>query len=253
MGFLQGVHTLDDEIEHATNPRLSGYAVKTGSYSLERHLIGGKRLVPGCWVNGKTVYGDIRIGSSAWATYTRPVFAYLSAVDTLRLNGLSNQRHAITFAQGHSKQFIREVDAPYSVSSAIERVNILSSLHTGFVDDIAWGAPNDNRLTLLLPGSGVFAIYQMNLVYAHCATSAGQLSKAFRTSKTLATQGRTDLYFLSAISTAVYVAVADAAATPPIAWDALQRKVLTEGYEVECNAGAWSFDFSASQKIHYKY
>ena len=57
MGFLQGVHTLDDEIEHATNPRLSGYAVKTGSYSLERHLIGGKRLAPGCWVNGKTVYG----------------------------------------------------------------------------------------------------------------------------------------------------------------------------------------------------
>ena len=51
----------------------------------------------------------------------------------------------------------------------------------------------------------------------------------------------------------MYVAVADAAATPPIAWDALQRKVLTEGYEVECNAGAWSFDFSASQKIHYKY
>lgn len=246
---------MDDEIDSVKNPKINGFAVKTGSYAIERNLVGGSRLAPGCWVNGKTVYGNIQIGPQAWATYTRPVFAYLAPVDTLRLNGLKNQRHDITFFQGHNKQFIREVDAAYVVAPTIERVNILSGIHTGFADDIAWGAPRDHRVTLMLPGSGVFALYQMNLVYAHCALAAGAgAGSAFRTRKLRVRAGADgDLCFLSAISTAVYAAVPDALATQPLAWDALQRTVLTEGHDVERNAGVWSFDFSASDRIHYKY
>lgn len=247
---------MDDYIKHATHTMLHGHAVKTGSYRVERHLVGGTRLAPGCWVTGKTVSGKIQIGSKHWPAFTRPVFAYLAPIDTLRLSGRSNQRHDVTFNKGHSKQFMREVDATYSLSSAIERVNILSSLHTGFSDDDAWGAPGDQRVSLLLPGSGVFALYQMNLVYAHCVPGAGaETGKVFRT-RTLQARGspaKPDLYYLSSICTTVYAAVPDAAATPPITWEALQRLVLIDGYDAARNAGAWAFDFSANENIHCKY
>lgn len=57
---------------------------KRGSYEIDNYLLGepGQVLNPGCWVRGRTIYGDMYIWNQNWGTYSVPVFAYLEHVQT---------------------------------------------------------------------------------------------------------------------------------------------------------------------------
>ncbi|WP_223623103.1 hypothetical protein [Pseudomonas monteilii] len=52
---------------------------KRSSYEIDNYLLGesGQVLKPGCWVRGRTIYGDMWVWNQSWGTYSVPVFAYL--------------------------------------------------------------------------------------------------------------------------------------------------------------------------------
>nr|4MKQ_A Chain A, MONALYSIN [Pseudomonas entomophila L48]4MKQ_B Chain B, MONALYSIN [Pseudomonas entomophila L48] len=105
-----------------------------------------------------------------------------------------------------------------------------------------------------ISGSGTFVIYQVVLVYAHNATSAGrQNANAFAYSKTQAVGSRVDLYYLSAITQRKRVIVPSSNAVTPLDWDTVQRNVLMENYNPGSNSGHFSFDWSAYNDPHRRY
>ncbi|MDD2050116.1 monalysin family beta-barrel pore-forming toxin [Pseudomonas putida] len=229
------------------------WPLKKGNHTIERHLLAGKHLNLACWVDGQTVYGDVKIAGQAWGTYTRPVFAYLVAVETLNY-AAGAPSPLVAFGKGHSKAFRWDVDAEYAVQPAIDRVNKLSNLRTGYIDPVAWGDPGSSSEAVSLAASGSFAVYQVHLVYANCATSAGvALDSAFKVSRQRVVKDRVDLIYLSSIATRQHVAVCNEKALLPLTWQSIQRHVLIDGYEPVLNAGRWAFDFSAYNKVQQRY
>jgi len=229
------------------------WPLKKGNHNIERYLLAGKHLNLACWVDGQTVYGDVTIAGQAWGTYTRPVFAYLAAVETLNYSAGAPSPQ-VAFGEGHSKVFRWDVDAEYSVQPAIDRVNKLSNLRTGYIDSVAWGDPGSSKVSVSLATTGNFAVYQLHLVYAHCATSAGKaLETVFKVSRQRALKDRVDLIYLSYLATRQYVAVCNEKALLPLTWQSVQRHVLIDGYEPASNTGCWAFDFSAYNKVHQRY
>lgn len=244
-----------DKVAESLQPiRIEDLPIKRGGHAIERYLIGGRALNSGCWIKGKTVYGDVSIGGKAWGTYTRPVFAYLEPLEVIDYSREWNKPPLASFAVGHSARFIRETGVSYSVSPAIERVNALSSLFTGYTGGLSWGAPGVRKVPVVPCESGSYIIYQLYLVYAHCATSAGEThASAFRTSKRLTTGGRDDLFYLSAISTQQHIVKPIDKSIPPLNWEDVQREVLLNGYETSSNTGKWAFDYSVFDYRNYRY
>lgn len=244
-----------DKVANDLQPlRIQDLPIKRGGRAVERYLIGGATLSAGCWVNGKTVYGDVAIDGQVWGTYTRPVFAYLEPFEVLDYDTAWNKPPLLEFATGHSARFMREASVSYSVPCAIERVNSLSALFTGYNREVAWGAPGACKAPVPLHKSGSYAVYQLYLVYAHCATSAGTLQGSpFRTCLRASMSGRDDLFYLSAIATRQHIVKPVDKAIAPLVWEDIQREVLLNGYKAASNTGTWAFDYTAFDYVSYRY
>ncbi|NBA98068.1 monalysin family beta-barrel pore-forming toxin [Pseudomonas sp. R5(2019)] len=230
----------------STTPR------QTGSYEIERYLIGSDELHAGCWVDGATVYGDQFIDARKYPAYTRPVYAYLSHVDTLRRSG--GEDTVVAVAKGHAEFFSQRMTAQYKVVDGIERVNVLSEIVTGYAPNETWQPFTTQQRRLALCETMPYSIYQLYIVYAHCVTSAdAACAAAFEQFKERSQGARRDIIFLSAVATSKVVAVSSARAIRPQSWGEVQRRVLMDGYSASQNAGEWAFDFSSSKNKYRCY
>ena len=235
-------------------PAGSLYPLKRGSYELEKYLFSAPALKRGSWLAGKTIYGDVRIDHQAWSTFTRPVFAYLSYLDTFNGRGQSDSSVNAMINVGHGEAFSQGMRVDYGVAPAIDRVNTFSELSTGFEPARSWGSAAKTARTIVLTPPGRFVAYQLNLVYAHCARSAaGKLASAFAYHQQRVVGTRRDLYYLSEIATSKVVVVAAQHAIDALTWDGVQKIVLKDGYQALDNSGHWAIDFSACGRSNQCY
>ncbi|CAK15937.1 beta-barrel pore-forming toxin monalysin [Pseudomonas entomophila] len=234
--------------------RFDQYPTKKGDFAIDGYLLDYSSPKQGCWVDGITVYGDIYIGKQNWGTYTRPVFAYLQYVETISIPQNVTTTLSYQLTKGHTRSFETSVNAKYSVGANIDIVNVGSEISTGFTRSESWSTTQSFTDTTEMKGPGTFVIYQVVLVYAHNATSAGrQNANAFAYSKTQAVGSRVDLYYLSAITQRKRVIVPSSNAVTPLDWDTVQRNVLMENYNPGSNSGHFSFDWSAYNDPHRRY
>lgn len=234
-------------------PSDSRYPIKRGSYEIDNYLFAGRELQPAAWVEGRTLYGDIQIDHQAWATFSRPVFAYLSFVDTFQCFEQKSRAEAMV-SIGYGTSFRQGLRVDYRVAPAIDRVNTLSELSTGFEPRQAWSMAPAVVRTIPLRGPGKFVAYQLQLVYAHCARSAaGRLASVFHYHQQALKGKQRDLWYLSEIATSKVVVVPAQQAISALGWDAVQRIVLLEGYRAADNSGRWSMDFSACARSYQCY
>lgn len=239
-----------EEGPHAASP----YALKRGSYELEKYLFAGPSLQRASWVVGKTIYGDVRIDHRPWSTFTRPVFAYLNYVDTFHCPGPADSRVKAMITVGHGEAFSQGMRVDYGVAPAIDRINTLSELSTGFEPSRSWSGTAKVARTIALPPPGHYVAYQLNLVYAHCARSAaGSLASAFAYHQQRLLGTRRDLFYLSEIATSKIVVVPARQAIDALNWDAVQKAVLKDGYRASDNSGQWNIDFSACGRSNQCY
>lgn len=193
---------------------------------------------PGCWVDGETVYGDIYIKTQNWGTYTRPIFAYLKYVNTYTHPSGASQQYTTAQTVGLTETFTKELKASYSVGANIDLVNTGSSIETGFSKSSSWSQQTTQSWTTALQGPATFYIYQVALVYAHCATTAGKsCASSFKYQRTrVINDWRTDLYYLSSISKNDMVLLSKPLI--PLSWDQVQQYVLID------NWNTWYFDYN---------
>ncbi|WP_421546711.1 monalysin family beta-barrel pore-forming toxin [Pseudomonas sp. QD4] len=230
------------------------FPTKRGGYAIDSYLLDYSAPKQGCWVDGITVYGDIFIGKQNWGTYTRPVFAYLQYMDTISIPQQVTQTRSYQLTKGHTKTFTTSVTAKYSVGGSIGIVNVGSDISVGFSSSESWSTTQTFSESTQLTGPGTFIVYQVVLVYAHNATSAGrQNGNAFAYNKTQTVGSRLDLYYLSAITQNSTVIVESSKAIAPLDWDTVQRNVLMENYNPSSNSGHFSFDWSAYNDPHRRY
>lgn len=230
---------------------IAGFEHLEGTYQIENYIFGDhtRDVVPGCWIYGDTVYGDVQIGFQQWATYSVPVMAYLVHVSTVRVPTQVKQQQDISVVEGYSSAFSTSVETDVG-------------LGVGFVGSMAIGVKASSSSTdgihgsttrtqkIEMEGPGVFNVYQLHVAYAHCATSAGSYADFFRYAKTLARPtaedpARTDLYFMTSIATDTIVPVSSENSQPPLSWADIQEAALMQGYDPQINGGMWSIDLGA--------
>ena len=77
--------------------------------------------------------------------------------------------HRQPYQCGFSSWFYSEVVGGFKVSPGIDRVNALSGIVCGVSPRKLWAKPSTCFKDIPLSGAGHFSIYQMHMVYAHCA------------------------------------------------------------------------------------
>jgi hypothetical protein len=230
------------------------YPTKRGDYEIQTYLLDYNGPKQGCWVDGETVYGNIYIGDQNWGTYTRPVFAYLQYIDTTSIPQNVTQQYGYEETKGHTRSFEVSVSTKYSVGGAIDIVNVSSEISVGFTASEAWSTTSSASRSTTLTGPGTFVTYQIMMVYAHNATSAGRkCSGAFEYNKKSDVGGRSDLYYLSAIALDKSVVVDSSKAINPLTWNQIQQQVLMQNYNPDTNSGHFGFDWSAYSNPYRRY
>ncbi|WP_433886268.1 monalysin family beta-barrel pore-forming toxin [Pseudomonas vranovensis] len=230
--------------ESQSYPRLSG------SYDIDRYLVGEAQLKTACWVRGQTVYGDIMLMGEKRKAYTVPVMAQLVHVDTIRLPSNVEQQHDVQISKGMSRSFSASVQASFSISSGAGLVNATSELQVGFSVEETWASSTSERQALLLKGPGTFFIYQVHLIYAHVAIGAAPSVKdAFEFHRV----HDDNLYFFSSVATKTIVPVSKEDAIRPLSWREVNHIGLVEGYDPEFNSGRWAIVYAARDNAHQRY
>lgn len=197
-----------------------------------------------CWLVGDTYYGDIYIKSQNWGTYTRPIFAYLDYVGRYPVAEHATLKHSFSQTRGFTQSFTETISVGYSVSANIDIVNVSSSIEVGFEASQAWSESTTESWETTLQGPGTFYTYQIVLVYAHNATSAGnQCASYFPYHRTQQVGSRNDLYYLSAIAKNDMLTITQP--VTPLTWNQVQQYVLFDHW------GQWLFDWSAYDNHRY--
>jgi len=228
---------------------IAQYPLKRGSYDIEQYLMGDE-LKAGCWIDGDTAYGDVHCGNQDWATYTRPVFAYLQHVATVRSNVQTEHEREVVVCEGFSKSFSKGVQFTVGFSADFGPVNVGAELSSMFSVTETISRSESIKRALKVKGEGTVMVYQVHLVYAHHLTSAGVLSGqipyslfsgAFDKDGRLM---REDLTLLSSVVCDQLVPVRLEKSIKPLTWKEVNQAVLFKQYEQEPGARRWTFDFS---------
>ncbi|KJK18524.1 monalysin family beta-barrel pore-forming toxin [Pseudomonas sp. 2(2015)] len=226
-----------------------GFPLKSGSYEIERYLIGDRNFNRGCWVSGQSIYGEVSFKGRKWPTISRPVFAYLAYVDTRVIQATGNQSLEVSAAQGHHLWFFKGTAKDCSVAPAIDQVNAFSNLQTGMDSEQAWAPARPHKQSLLVPGSTTYLVYQVALVYAHRVFAAADTIGGLFSSNhacVVSTGGKNDLILLSSVATSRLCAREQVqGAQPPLSRDDLFKLILLDNYSTAGDARAWSFDMDA--------
>ncbi|MBH3430830.1 monalysin family beta-barrel pore-forming toxin [Pseudomonas alkylphenolica] len=225
------------------------YPLKRGSYEIEQYLIGDE-LKAGCWIDGDTKYGDVHCGNQNWTTYTRPVFAYLQHVATIRSNVQTEHEREVVVCEGFSRNFSKSVQFSVGFSADFGAVNVGAELSAMFSATETISSSESIKRTLKVKGEGTIMVYQVHLVYAHHLTSAGVLGGVVpytRRADVFDKNGRLmreDLTMLSSVVCDQLVPVELEKSITPLTWKQVNQAVLFNQYEKEPGARRWTFDFS---------
>ena len=228
---------------------VSRYPLKRGSFEIEHYLI-GDQLKAGCWVDGDTTYGDVTCANRTWATYTRPVFAHLQHVTTIRSNVQTEHQREVVVCEGFSKSFSRGVQFSAGFSADFGRTNVSAELTSMFSVTETVSSSESIKRSLKVKGEGAIMVYQVHMVYAHHLTSAGELASLVpftRHAEILDHDGRLvreDLTLLSSVVCDQLVPVKLEESIKPLTWSQVNQAVLFTQYEKAPGARRWSFDFS---------
>ncbi|ANI02025.1 hypothetical protein A210_05120 [Pseudomonas putida SJTE-1] len=228
---------------------ISRYPLKRGSFEIEQYLI-GDQLHAGCWVDADTTYGDVRCGNYDWATYTRPVFAYLQHVATIRSNVQTEHEREVVVCEGFSKSFSQGVEFKVGFSADFGPANANAELTAMFsVSETVSGSESTKR-SLRVKGDGTIMVYQVHMVYAHHMTSAGVLAGYVpytKSSDIFNDDGRLvrqDITMLSSVVCDQLVPVRNEKSIKPLTWSQVNQAVLFNQFEKAPGARRWTFDFS---------
>ncbi|WP_426809510.1 monalysin family beta-barrel pore-forming toxin [Pseudomonas sp. WOUb67] len=227
------------------------YPLKNGSFEIEQYLIGDE-LRAGCWIDGDTKYGDVYSGNQNWATYTRPVFAYLQHVATIRSNVQTEHEREVVVCEGFSKSFSKGIEFSIGFSADFGAVNVGAELSAMFSVTETVSSSESIKRGLKVKGEGTIMVYQVHLVYAHHMTSAGILAGLVphsRHSEIFDSTGRLvreDLTLLSSVVCDQLVPVKLEKSIKPLTWKEVNQAVLFKQYEKEPGARRWTFDYSVA-------
>ena len=242
-------------IDRKVVEQISYMPEKRSSYEIDNYLLGetGKSLNPGCWVRGGTIYGDMWIWNQNWGTYSVPVFAYLEHMQTVRVPNATKYTHAVEVTEGFSSSVTQTSEVELSVGGGFVALGSggvkLSSSYTEGIH-----GSNKRMESFEIQGPGIYNFYQMHMVFAHKATSAGHLNELFRYSQVATDEsGREDLCFLTSIATDTVVPVAVDSSIKPLGWHEIQRAVLMDNYKASDNSGRWLFHSSAYHRPGSRY
>lgn len=228
---------------------------KQGSYEIDNYLLGGvgEKINPGCWVRGRTVYGDMHIWNQGWGTYSVPVFAYLEHVKTLRIPQSTKYSHAVELTDGFSTCTTSTSEVEMSLGAGFIMVGAGGvKLSSSYSEGIHGSTKRTQSFEI--QGPGLYSIYQVNMVYAHLATSAGNLCDMFQYYQIKSDNaGREDLVFLTSVATETVLPVSSESSVVPLGWHEIQRAVLMEGYRAADNSGRWLFHGNAYSKPGSRY
>lgn len=233
-------------IDHDMVAAIGNFPFKRGSFEIENYLFGEQdgRVNPGCLVLGSTVCGDMKVGTQNWLTYSVPVMAYLVHTNTARVPTKVKHTQDVTVTAGYSSSFTAALETEVKVEAGFAvAVGASLKLSAGSTDGIHGSTTRTQKVEI--EGPGVFNIYQVHMVYAHCVTSAGALSRSFKYAKTMKSNGKQDLYFISSIATDTVVPVITRHSVAPLGWEEIQVALLMNGYDPDVNGGRFGFDFRA--------
>lgn len=239
--------------QHSTEiDRFALLPVLAGSYSIDKFLLGSEMLQPGCWVEGATVFGKVSINGKLFSTYSRPVFAVMTHVASKRTQGQHAETFEVSIDEGFSPYFFSSLKGEYTVSSALDLVNICSELSLGLSAKRTWSVPVKTLREVELPAAAQVHIYQQSFVYAHCVVGGCSQQQAF-THGYAVNQPRPDsLFYLSSVATSKVVVVEAANATSPFSWSSLYQDVAKRVLMFEVTDPV-HIDFSADQSAHRRY
>lgn len=223
---------------------IDNFPHKRGSYEIENYLFGSDGAVnAGCWIKDETVYGDMRLGPKDWGTYTTPIMAYLSHLNTVRVPSSVKHIQEVAVTEGYSSTFTSTLEMEVGLGGGFLLSAVGGKLTSSTSEGIHGSTVNTRKVEM--EGPGVFNIYQMHYVYAHCLTSAGNYLDFFKYAKYRQGKNREDLYILTSVATNSTVTVAGKHSIAPLGWDEIQVAALMNGYDVTWNRGRWALDWEA--------
>ncbi|MCP3749792.1 monalysin family beta-barrel pore-forming toxin [Pseudomonas sp. SBB6] len=235
-------------------PAIAQFPFKEGSYEIDRYLFGEETPHSGCWIKGNTSYGDVAYGGQSWATYTRPIFAYLVHTDTVIAYDNSEQTREVSITEGLSKSFTASIDQSYGFSVNFGAINIGSEITSSTVYSEVWSESISTKRSLTVKGPNRFFIYQVHIVYAHLMTSAAKLEWLFKYRLLAPIMDRDnrivrpDMVYLSSVASPQIVPLKHTNAVSPLSWEQINQAVLFDGFQREDVWGKWSFDYTAANR-----
>ncbi|MFV3287844.1 monalysin family beta-barrel pore-forming toxin [Pseudomonas sp. NY11955] len=239
-------------IDKAMIKSIGNFPHKRGAYEIENYLFGSDGAVnAGCWVYDKTVYGDMRLGPQNWGTYSTPIMAYLVHLNTVRVPSSVKHVQEVAVTEGYSHSFTSTLETEIGLGAGFLLSAVGGRLTSSSTEGIHGSSVNTRKIEM--EGPGVFNIYQVHYVYAHCVTSAGNYVDFFNYSKFRRVNQREDLYFLTSVATETTVAVAAKYSIAPLRWEEIQAAALMQGYDVDNNSGRFAFDWKAYSRPGSQY
>ncbi|MBC3497510.1 monalysin family beta-barrel pore-forming toxin [Pseudomonas sp. SWRI100] len=200
-----------------------------GSYEIERSLYSLSVGESGVFVGGDTVLGAIHVHGKTLECFTRPVYAYLAHCEMVQGTVSGGSVHRQPYQCGFSSWFYSEVVGGFKVSPGIDRVNALSGIVCGVSPRKLWAKPSTCFKDIPLSGAGHFSIYQMHMVYAHCAV--GKSLKKIQGSQALSEAFHSvdsQRIMLSSLGFDRLLAVGLEDSVEPESWSAVKKKLLQE-------------------------
>ncbi|WP_043196826.1 monalysin family beta-barrel pore-forming toxin [Pseudomonas putida] len=225
----------------------------SGSYLIEKYLVGEDEFHRGCWVEGETVHGSFALPAGNKNVLTRPVFAYLDYLGTHAALGAEECELEISRSSGHEVWFAHEPER-FSAPKALELVNVVSELLPGVCPSENWQPHSSVGHTVRVSGAERYMACQMKLVYAHWLKEGTPECADFFSVQPVSAQGNNDgVFFLSTVSTdLVLVRPASIEINAPISRKMIYHLVFNLAFEATGSNG-WSFDEQAVNSKFLQY
>ncbi|MCE7763356.1 monalysin family beta-barrel pore-forming toxin [Pseudomonas putida] len=217
----------------------------SGSYLIEKYLVGEDEFHRGCWVEGETVHGSFALPAGNKNVFTRPVFAYLDYLGTHTALGAEECELEFPRSRGHEVWFAHEPER-FSAPKALELVNVVSDLLPGVCPSESWQPYSSVEHTVRVEGAERYVACQMKLVYAHwLKEGAPEYAELFSVQPVSAQSDSDGVFFLSTVATdLVLVAPSSVELTAPISRKLIYHLVFNLAFDASGSNG-WGFDEQA--------
>lgn len=228
-------------------PRLSG------SYLIEKYLVGADKFHRGCWVEGETVHGRFALPTGSNNVFTRPVFAYLDYLGTHTALGIEECELEFRRSRGHQVWFAHQAER-FVAPEALELVNVVSELLSGICPSESWQPQSLVEHAVRVVGAERYVACQMKVVYAHwLKEGASKYADLFSVQPASVQDTREGVFFLSTVATdLVLVRPASVEINTPISRKMIYHLVFNLAFEATGSNG-WSFNEQAADSNFLQY